>query len=186
MLDCTVQSSPVSSLQLPWWFLPILTQETIMHTCFPLCRELFSTSLKHGVMGNWPSLEKNNPIIPLPPKKKTNKPEPHPCPKNFWCPVLEYFTPPPPLPPMKIPIYYKRLNYQQMKKKTQNQKKINLSIVLDTQIEWLSYIRKLQTSFIWLDKRIMQCLFKEVQQNYISSKMLPYQTTWSVQILMSR
>ena len=154
MLDCTVQSSPVSSLQLPWWCLPILTQETIMHTCFPLYRELFSTSLKHGVMGNWPSLEKNNPIISLTPKKKTNR-TPTPVLKIFDAPSWNIYPP----PSWK---YYKRLNYQQMKKNKQNQKKINLSIVLDTQIEWLSYIRKLETSFIWLDKRIMQCLFKEV------------------------
>ena len=45
-------------------------------------------------------------------------------------------------------------------------------------IELFSNIRKLQiSSIVWLIKTIMQCLFKEVYQCYISSKMLPYQST---------
>ena len=43
--------------------------------------------------------------------------------------------------------------------------------------ELFNYIRKLQTSFLWFNKTIMQCLFNEVQQSHISSKMLPWQTT---------
>ena len=41
-------------------------------------------------------------------------------------------------------------------------------------IELFSYIET--SSFAWLSRIIMQCLFKEVQLNYISSKMLQYQT----------
>ena len=41
-----------------------------------------------------------------------------------------------------------------------------------------NYIRKLQaSSFVRLKKTIIQCLFKDFQQRYISSKMLPYQTS---------
>ena len=43
--------------------------------------------------------------------------------------------------------------------------------------EFFNYIRKLQTSFVWFNKTIMQCLFNEVQQSHISSNMLPWQTT---------
>ena len=40
------------------------------------------------------------------------------------------------------------------------------------------YIRQLQTSsFIWLYKTIMQCLFKAVHQCFVSSRRLPYQNT---------
>ena len=61
---------------------------------------------------------------------------------------------------------------QQMK--TQMKSKENLNIDLINQIQWLSYsIRKLQTSsFFWLNKTIMNCLFKEVDRCYISSKIL--------------
>ena len=45
-------------------------------------------------------------------------------------------------------------------------------------IELFNYVRKLQTSsFLWYNKTIMQRLFKEIQQSYITPKTLPYQTT---------
>ena len=45
-------------------------------------------------------------------------------------------------------------------------------------IELFNYVRKLQTSsFLWYKKTIMQRLFKEIQQSYITPKTLPYQTT---------
>ena len=44
-------------------------------------------------------------------------------------------------------------------------------------IELFNYIIKLQTySLVWFNKTITQCLFNEVQQSHISSKMLPWQT----------
>ena len=71
---------------------------------------------------------------------------------------------------MKIPIYYKSLLFKitiNKWKKKWNQKKINLNIYLN--IELFNYVLH--------NKTIMQCLFEEVHQSYISSNMLPYQTT---------
>ena len=43
-------------------------------------------------------------------------------------------------------------------------------------IELFNYMTKLQiSSFDWLHKTIIQCLFKEVYQCFISPKTLPYQ-----------
>ena len=88
--------------------------------------------------------------------------------------------PPPPHPlsysflsttwPNVNPTLYKNLfNISSKKWKNKwNQKKINLDIDLNT--------GKLETSlFVWLYKTIMQCLFNEVHQCFISSKKLQYQ-----------
>ena len=89
-------------------------------------------------MGNWPSLEKNNPIISLTPKKKTNR-NPTPVLKIFDAPSWNIYPPPP---------FMKILQKAQLSTNEKKQTKSNEN--------------KLETSFIWLDKRIMQCLFKEV------------------------
>ena len=61
--------------------------------------------------------------------------------------------------------------------KWDQKKTLILILTLNSMIELLSNIRKLQiSSIVWLIKTIMQCLFKEVYQCYISSKMLPYQS----------
>ena len=66
-----------------------------------------------------------------------------------------------------------------MEKHKWNETKINFNIDLTLRFnDWVIQLdRKVKTSsFVWLNKTIMQCLFKEVQHSYISSKMLQYQT----------
>ena len=54
--------------------------------------------------------------------------------------------------------------------KWDQKKTLILILTLNSMIELLSNIRKLQiSSIVWLIKTIMQCLFKEVYQCYISS-----------------
>ena len=81
---------------------------------------------------------------------------------------------------MKIPIYYKSLLFDitSNKWKNTNEMKRKETLILsqhsDSMIELFSYIET--SSIAWLSRIIMQCLFKEVHLNYISSKMLQYQT----------
>ena len=132
---------------------------------------------------------KSTPPPPPPPQKK-NKLEPTPSSGIFYrllTPVLELFQPPLlEANNMKIPLYYYYsllfLTINKCKKKKKNEIKNKIKNKINLDIDWvIELCTKVTNLFIYLAQKnhyaMFKCLFKEVQQRHISSKMLPSQTT---------